>query len=102
LSFTLLTRPAAERRRQLKNSGQRDSIFASVEAMGDIRASIYARIHHPSTERVSIFVASNSHFWRILLEEAQVQSVGVGGGLESELRDPWDHLTPQLRGVRLH
>lgn len=87
-------RPAAGRHHQLKNSGQRDSIFASVEAMGDIRASIYARIRQPSIERVSIFVVSRSHPWRIHLEEEQVQSVEVGGGLESELRDPWDHLTP--------
>lgn len=89
--------PAAGRHHLLKKSGQRDSIFASLEAMGDIRASIYARIRQPSTERVFIFVVSSSHLWRIHLEEEQVQSVGVGGGLESELRDPWDHLTPLLR-----
>ena len=42
-------RPAVERRHHLQNFGQRDSIFACVEVMGDTHASIYARIHKLST-----------------------------------------------------
>ena len=54
--------------------------------MRDIRASVYAKIRQPSTERFSIFVVSSSHLWKIRLEEDQVQDVEVENGLESELR----------------